>query len=65
MKEVWKIFVFLAILSCLSAGCAGMSKDTAASKDLMIKCPKCGAVFSTKEGMETFKNIPEPSATRK
>ncbi|MGD0917067.1 MAG: hypothetical protein ABSB22_11475 [Thermodesulfobacteriota bacterium] len=65
MKTMGKVLVFLAILSCFSVGCAGMSKDTGASKDLMIKCPKCGAVFSTKEGMETFRNMPEPSATRK
>jgi hypothetical protein len=32
-----------------SFGCAGVSKDT------KIKCPKCGAVFSSEEGAEEMK----------
>ena len=39
------IFMVLAILAVFSFGCAGVSKDT------KIKCPKCGAVFSSEEGV--------------
>jgi len=30
-------------------GCAGTQKDTKEMNDRMIRCPKCGAYFSTKE----------------
>jgi hypothetical protein len=40
-------------------GCATASQNTP------IKCPKCGAFFSTKEGAETFQWMREPRETRK
>ncbi len=39
----------LAILSGVLLGCAQSSKD------VKIKCVKCGAFFSTQEGAEEFK----------
>jgi hypothetical protein len=65
MKKMGMVFCLLAVLSCFSFGCAGVSKDKTTPKDTMIKCPKCGAFFSSKEGMETFRNIPEPPETRR
>jgi hypothetical protein len=49
MKKWMKFLFVLMILSGFLLGCAGNLKDT------MIKCPKCGAFFSTKEGAEEFK----------
>jgi hypothetical protein len=43
------IFLALAVLSGFLLGCAN------ASKEQLIKCPKCGAHFSTKEGEEEFR----------
>jgi DNA-directed RNA polymerase subunit RPC12/RpoP len=54
MKK-WTRFLFvLMILSGFLLGCTENLKDT---KDTMIKCPKCGAFFSTKEGAEEFKRM--------
>jgi len=51
MKKCLSIFLVLTILSVLFFGCAGTLKDT------KIKCPKCGAFFSTKEGAEEFERM--------
>jgi hypothetical protein len=51
MRRCLNIFLSLIILSVLCYGCAGTMKDT------KIKCPKCGAFFSTKEGMEEFERM--------
>jgi hypothetical protein len=48
MKRWLNIIWIIAIISILSFGCAGTSKG------LKIKCPKCGAFFTTKEGVEEF-----------
>jgi len=48
MKAKMKIFIIMSIVICFSFGCASTSKET------LIKCPKCGSFFSTKEGAETF-----------
>ena len=48
MKAKMKIFIIMSIAICFSFGCASTSKET------LIKCPKCGSFFSTKEGAETF-----------
>jgi hypothetical protein len=51
MKK-WILFLFAwMILSGFLLGCAGNLKDT------MIKCPKCGTFFSTKEGAEEFERM--------
>ena len=63
MKAKMKIFIILSIVICFSFGCASVSKDTV-SKDTMVKCPKCGTFFSTKEGTETFESM-RPGATRR
>jgi hypothetical protein len=51
MKKCMSFFFVLAILSSFLLGCAGNLKDT------KIKCPKCGAFFSTKEGAEEFERM--------
>jgi hypothetical protein len=59
MKAKMKIFIVMSIAICFSFGCASVSRDT------LIKCPKCGAYFSTKEGAEAFESMRGPGATRK
>jgi hypothetical protein len=51
MRRGVNIFLALTILSVLFFGCAGTLKDT------KIKCPKCGAFFSTKEGADEFERM--------
>jgi hypothetical protein len=51
MKRWLKIIWVMAMLSALSFGCAGTSKD------LKIKCPKCGAFFTSKESAEEFERM--------
>ncbi len=46
MRRWMSIFWVLAILAVFSFGCAGVARDT------KIKCPKCGAVFTTDEGLK-------------
>ena len=44
--EKWvSILLALTLLAVFSFGCAGVARDT------NIKCPKCGAVFTTDEGL--------------
>ena len=42
----------LAILPLFCFGCSWTTQGT--SKDTMIRCPKCAAFYSSKEGAETF-----------
>jgi len=63
MKAKMKIFIIMLIVICFSFGCASVSNDTV-SKDTMVKCPKCGTYFSTKEGAETFESM-RPGGTRR
>ena len=58
MKAKMKLFIIIAIAMCFSLGCASISKET------LVKCPKCGAYFSTKEGAAEFESM-RPGATRK
>jgi hypothetical protein len=51
MKRWMPFLIVWLILSGFLLGCAGNLKDT------MIKCPKCGAFFSTKEGAEEFERM--------
>ena len=51
MKKEVSFFFVLMILAGFLLGCAGNLKDT------KIKCPKCGAFFSTKEGAEEFERM--------
>jgi hypothetical protein len=48
MRRWVSIFLVFSILTVFSFGCAGIQKDT------KIKCPKCGAVFTSEEGVEEF-----------
>ena len=48
MQKWAGLFLTLILLSFFLFGCAGTSKDT------IIRCPKCGSYFDTKEGAETF-----------
>jgi hypothetical protein len=51
MKKWGTLFFISAILSIFLLGCSENLKD------IKIKCPKCGAFFSTKEGAEEFKRM--------
>ncbi len=51
MKKWVSFFFVWAILTGFLLGCAGNLKD------MKIKCPKCGAFFSTKEGAEEFERM--------
>jgi hypothetical protein len=58
------IFALLAILSLFCFGCSWTTEKT--SKGLVIRCPKCGAFYSSKEGAETFEWMrAEPKETRR
>jgi uncharacterized protein YceK len=59
MKAKMKIFMIMLIVISFSLGCASVSKDT------MVKCPKCGTYFSTKEGAAEFESMKGPGATRR
>jgi len=54
MKAKTKIFIIMSIVVCFSFGCASTPKKT------WLKCPKCGAYFSTQEGAEDFKRMGGP-----
>jgi uncharacterized protein YceK len=58
MKAKMKIFVIMLIVISFSLGCASVSKNT------LVKCPKCGTYFSTKEGAEEFESM-RPGGTRR
>jgi len=45
MKRLVSIFLALAMLAVFSFGCA-------VSKDMKVKCPKCGSIFSIDEGLK-------------
>jgi hypothetical protein len=51
MKRWVSFFFVWAILTGFLLGCTGNLKD------MKIKCPKCGAFFSTKEGAEEFERM--------
>ncbi len=51
MKAKMKIFIIMSIVICFSFGCASTSKKA------WVKCPNCGTVISTKEGVETFQRM--------
>jgi len=57
----------LVILVMISLFCFGFSWTTEkTSKGLVIRCPKCGAFYSSKEGAETFESMRgEPKETRR
>jgi hypothetical protein len=48
MKKVLMMFLALLVMAVFSFGCG-------VSKDAKVKCPKCGAVFSTQEGIDEYK----------
>jgi len=49
----WGIMLCILIFIALSfLGCTWATKES--PKGTMIRCPKCGAFYSTKEGAETF-----------
>jgi phage FluMu protein Com len=51
MKKWVRFFFVLTVLSGFLLGCAGNVKE------IKIKCPKCGAFFTTKEGAEEFERM--------
>ena len=55
MRTLLLIFSITAVLCLFCFGCSWTTQET--SKDTMIKCPKCGAFFSSKEGAAIFKEM--------
>ena len=53
-----KMWIMISVVICFSFGCASVSKET------VLRCPKCGAYFSSKEGAETFESM-RPGGTRR
>lgn len=51
MKKRASLFFVLVILSVFLLGCAGNLQGG------KIKCPKCGAFFSTEEGVKEFERM--------
>ena len=47
MKKVLMMFLALLVMAVFSFGCG-------VSNDAKVKCPKCGAVFSTQEGIDEY-----------
>jgi len=47
MKKVLMMLLVLLVMAVFSFGCT-------VSKDAKVKCPKCGAVFSTQEGIDEY-----------
>jgi len=52
MRKWGMIFGSLAMFSLFCFGCSWTTQET--SKGAVIRCPKCGAFFSSKQGAETF-----------
>jgi hypothetical protein len=48
MKKVLMMFLALLVMAVFSFGCG-------VDKDAKVKCPKCGAVFTVDEGLNTYK----------
>jgi len=48
MKKWMSLFLIGSLISFSVLGCAD------GSKDIKIRCPKCGFYFETREGKETF-----------
>lgn len=63
MRKWVIIFCLMAILSLFCFGCAWTTKELSKSG---VRCPKCGAFYSSKEGVETFDWMRgEPKETRR
>ena len=45
MKKWVSVLLAMMIVTLFSFGCAGMSKD------MKVRCPKCGAIFTIDEGL--------------
>ena len=48
MRKWASIIMLLVILAVFSFGCAGVEKDA------KVKCPKCGAVFTVDEALDSY-----------
>ena len=46
MQKLARMVLTIAVLAALSFGCAGMTR-----KEINLKCPKCGATFTTEQEM--------------
>ncbi len=63
-KTILYIAAILIVIPLFCSGCSWTTEST--SKGLVIRCPKCGAFFSSKQGAEAFESMQaEPAATRK
>ena len=48
MKKVLMMLLALMVVAVFSFGCG-------VDKEAKVKCPKCGAVFSVQEGLDTYR----------
>ena len=64
MLKWMMIFASLVILALICFGCSWTTERT--PNETVIRCPKCAAFFSSKEGAETFEWMrAEPRETRR
>jgi hypothetical protein len=63
MHKWMMIFCLLTILTLFCFSCAWSTKES--SKDTGIRCPKCGAFYSSKEGAEMFQSMGGREPTRR
>ena len=49
MKKLISLVLAVAVLASFTLGCAGY-----VGKETKVKCPKCGAVFTVDEGLNTL-----------
>jgi hypothetical protein len=63
MRKWVMTFYILTVLSLFCFGCAWSTKES--SKTTGIRCPKCGAFYSSREGAETFEWMHGRPATRR
>ncbi len=58
MRNWLTIFCLTAVMSLFCFGCSWTTRETSRdTKDTMIRCPKCAAFFSSKEGAEIFREM--------
>jgi predicted Zn-ribbon and HTH transcriptional regulator len=63
-KIIFRTLAVLVMIPLLCFGCSWTTEKT--SKGLVIRCPKCAAFYSSKEGVETFEWMRgEPKETRR
>ena len=63
MRKWVMTFCILALSALLCFGCSWTTKETA--RGTVVRCPKCGDFFSSKEGAEALEHMRGRSETRR